>query len=70
MGAEGAKMASNFEDVLISQASGQSKAYVIAHSLSYVIDFYQSITTYSGFLFTWELITRGETHYVGNFKRD
>ncbi len=32
-----------WEHVLISQASGQSKAYVKAFCLSYVIDFYQSI---------------------------
>ena len=30
MGAEGAKMYSEFRNVLISQASGQSKAYVMA----------------------------------------
>ena len=30
MGAEGAKMYSEIQNVLISQASGQSKAYVMA----------------------------------------
>ena len=61
MGAEGAKMASNFEDVLISQASGQSKAYVIAHSLSYVIDFYQSIFCTLVFYLLGNLLREGNS---------
>lgn len=40
MGAEGAKMRVR---ILISQASGQSKAVWWTISLSYVVDFYRSI---------------------------
>ena len=69
MGAEGAKMASNFEDVLISQASGQSKAYCDSAAYHMSLTFTRVFFVLWFFIYLGTYYERG-THYVGNFKRD